>query len=153
MFIRELERLEAEFYREVNQIVEPLVRVGFGSPGLWPAGVIVVEIRGRKTARTLNVPLLATLVGNLMLVSTVRRRSQWVQNLAVNPEVRYWMGGRSGEATAVVFAPGPETPRLDHLPPMVGCLATALRPYSSVCSGGVAVLIPKKEQAATRHAQ
>jgi hypothetical protein len=148
VFIRELERLEVEFYREVNQIVEPLVRAGFGSPGLWPAGVIVVEIGGRKTGRTLTVPLLATLVGNFMLVSTVRRRSQWLKNLAVNPRVRYWMGGRSGEATAVVVAPGPDTPRLDHLPPLAGCLATALRSYRSVFGGGVAILIPTKEQAA-----
>jgi hypothetical protein len=147
MFIRELECLEAEFYREVNQIVEPLVRAGFGSPGLWPAGVIVVEIRGRKTGRTLNVPLLATLVGNFMLVSTVRHQAQWIKNLVANPKVRYWLGGRSGEATAVVFAPGPETPRLDHLPPVAACLATAFRPYSSVFGGGVAVLIPTKEQA------
>jgi F420H(2)-dependent quinone reductase len=148
MLIRGLERREAEFYRRVNQIVEPLVRAGVGSPGLWPAGLIVVEIRGRKTGRTFNVPLLATLVGHCMLVSTVRRRSQWVKNLVVNPEVRYWRGGRIGEATAVVFAPGLETPRLDHLPPAAGCLATALRPYSRMFGGGVAILIPKREKAA-----
>ena len=146
MLIRELERLEAKFYREVNQIVEPLVRAGVGSLGVGATEAIVVEMKGRKTGRTFKVPLLATLVGNVLLVSTVRRRSQWVKNLAANPEVRYWLGGRAGEATAVVFAPGLVAPRLDHLPSMTGCLATALRPYSSVFGGGVALLIPRQPQ-------
>ena len=32
MFTRKFERLEAQLYREVNQVIEPFVRVGFGSP-------------------------------------------------------------------------------------------------------------------------
>lgn len=82
--------LEIDFFRCINSVVEPLVRIGFGSPRLWPTGLIVVETQGRKSGRTLNVPLLATRLGALVLVSTVRsRRSQWVKNLAAHPHVRY----------------------------------------------------------------
>ena len=144
MFIRELQHLEAKLYYHLNQIIEPLVRAGFGAPGLWPTGAIVVETKGRKTGRPFNIPLLATFVDNFILVSTIRRRSQWVKNLAANPEVRYWVGGQIGEATAVVFASGLATPRLDHLLPIARSLAIALRPYSSVFGGGAAVLIPRK---------
>jgi hypothetical protein len=58
MFIQECDRLEAQWYRSVNRVVEPLVCTGFGSPTvLWP-GVIVVETTVRnlglfvKTAAT-----------------------------------------------------------------------------------------------------
>src|ERR1700730_2345986 len=100
MSIARIERLEAEFFRGLNQFVEPLVRAGLGAPVLFPAGAIVVETRGRKSGRRSNVPLLAALVGDLVVVSTVRRRSNWVKNLAAHPEIRYWLGGREREATA-----------------------------------------------------
>jgi len=144
MFVREFERLEAEFYRQLNQIVEPLVRAGVGAPGLVPAGAIVVEIRGRKSGRIAKVPLLATLIGDFVLVSTVRRRSQWIKDLAANPEVRYWLGGQAREATAVVLTPSEKTAEEERLPPMVRYLATTLRPYSSTLGGGVAILIPRR---------
>ena len=144
MFVRELERLEAEFYRELNRVVEPLVRAGVGAPGLVPAGAIVVEIESRKTGRIAKVPLLATLIGELVLVSTVRRRSQWLKNLTANPEVRYWLGGQAREATAIVLTPGEKIAEVDRLPPIVRCLATTLRPYSSSFGGGVAILVPRR---------
>lgn len=144
MFEREFKRLESDFYRQLNQIIEPLVRVGVGAPGLVPAGAIVIEIKGRKTGRTTNVPLLATLIGDFVLVSSVRRRSQWIKNLAANPEVRYWIGGQAREASAVVITPGEKTVKGDHLPPLVRYLAAAIRPYSSSFGGGVAILIPRQ---------
>src|SRR5438132_8655839 len=122
MFIAGLERLEAEFFRGMNQVVEPLVRAGLGAPLMIPAGAIVIETQGRKSGRLLNVPLMAALVGDLVVVSTVRRRSNWVKNLAAHPEVRYWLGGREREATAYVIGPGIET--LNDLPPRVSFLAS-----------------------------
>src|ERR671914_553801 len=94
MLGRELARLEAEFFRGLNTLVEPLVRAGVGSPVLWPVGAIVLEATGRGTGRKLNTPLLATRVGELLVVSTLRRRSQWIKNISANAEVRYWLAGR-----------------------------------------------------------
>ena len=105
MFMQELARIETEFYRGVNSFVEPLVRAGVGSPVFWPVGAIVLEITGRNTGQSFNVPLLAARVGDLFVVSTYRRRSEWVKNLAANSEVRYWLGGRQHDATAFVLTP------------------------------------------------
>ncbi len=142
MFIAGFERLEAEFFRGLNQFVEPLVRAGLAAPVLFPAGAIVIETQGRKTGRRLEVPLLAALVGDLVVVSTVRRRSNWVKNLAANPEVRYWLGGREREATAFAIGPGIET--LNELPPRVSCLASALKQHSTMFGTGFAILMPRE---------
>jgi deazaflavin-dependent oxidoreductase (nitroreductase family) len=141
--MRELQQLETGFFRNLNQVVEPLVRAGIGNPVLWPPGTIVIETSGRKTGRKYNVPVLATRFGDLFVFSTVRRRSQWVKNLAANPEVRYWMAGQAREATAFVFAPDVETPSSGSLPPQVGCLASMLRQQSSLFGISFAILAPR----------
>jgi deazaflavin-dependent oxidoreductase (nitroreductase family) len=141
MFIAGFERLEAEFFRGLNQVVEPLVRAGLGAPVLFPAGAIVVETQGRKSGRRSNVPLMAALVGDLVVVSTVRRRSNWVKNLAAHPEVRYWLGGREREATA--YAIGPDIETLNDLPPRISFLASALRQHSTIFGTGFAILMPR----------
>jgi deazaflavin-dependent oxidoreductase (nitroreductase family) len=141
MSIAGIERLEAEFFRGLNQIVEPLIRAGLGAPVLFPAGAIVVETQGRKSGRRTNVPLMAALVGDLVVVSTVRRRSNWVKNLAAHPEIRYWLGGREREATAYAIGPGIET--LKELPPRVSFLASALRRHSTMFGTGFAILMPR----------
>jgi len=119
--------MQTDLFRTLNQFVEPLVRAGVGSPGPWPTGVIVLETRGRKSGRTLSVPLLATLIGDLVLVGTLRRPSQWVSNIAHTPHVRYWMNGRAREATALVVAPGVERPAT--MSPVVDCLVAGLAPF------------------------
>ena len=141
MFIAGFERLQAEFFRGLNQVVEPLVRAGLGAPVLVPAGAIVVETQGRKSGRRFNVPLMAALVGDLVVVSTVRRRSNWVKNLAAHPEIRYWLGGREREATAYAIGPGIEA--LNELPPRVSFLASALRQHSTMFGTGFAILMPR----------
>src|SRR6266852_4033874 len=146
MFLAGLERLEADFFRGLNQVVEPLVRAGLGAPVLFPAGAIVIETQGRTSGRRSNVPLMAALVGDLVVVSTVRRRSNWVKNLAAHPEVRYWLGGRQREATAFAIGPGIETQ--DDLPVRVSCLATALKQHSALFGTGFAILMPR--QSSTR---
>src|ERR1043165_2880458 len=115
MMDQPLYQLEATFYKALNRVAEPLVRAGLGNPVCWPAGAIVLEITGRKTGRIYKVPLLAMRTGALLLVSPVRRRSQWLKNLATRPRTRYWLGGRSHEARAFVMAPGLVAPRLDGM--------------------------------------
>ena len=142
MFIAGFERLQAEFFRGLNQFVEPLVRAGLGAPVLFPAGAIVVETLGRKSGRRLNVPLVAALLGDLVVVSTVRRRSNWLRNLSEHPDVKYWLGGREREATAFAIGTGIEAP--DELPQRVRCLADALRQHSSLFGTGFAILVPRE---------
>jgi deazaflavin-dependent oxidoreductase (nitroreductase family) len=142
LFLAGLERLEADFFRGLNQVVEPLVRAGLGAPMLFPAGAIVIETRGRKTGRRTNVPLMAALVGDLVVVSTVRRRSNWLKNLSAHPDVRYWLGGREREATA--FAIGPKIEAPEDLPERVSCLAALLAQHSSLFGTGFAILMPRK---------
>jgi hypothetical protein len=134
--------MEADLLRTLNRLVEPLVRAGIGSPGPWPTGAIVLETRGRTSGRTLRVPLLATLIGDLVLVGTVRRRSQWVQNVAHTPRVRYWMNGRAREAAALVVAPGLGTRRPDTMSPLADCLGAGLAPFSHWLGITFAILGP-----------
>ena len=145
MIGQQMARMESDFYRGLNQFVEPLVRAGVGSPLLWPTGAIVLETTGRTTGQTYNVPLLATRIGDLLLASTVRRRSQWLKNLAANPDVRYWIGGRSHETTAYVIAAGLNAP-LDEMPPLASCLANALIPQSNLFGVSFAILAPRQSQ-------
>ena len=88
MFTQVLASFQKEFFSGFNQLAEPLIRAGLGNPVLWPTGTIVVETVGRKTGRKINLPVLATRIGEFVVFSTVRRNSQWVKNLAAAPEVR-----------------------------------------------------------------
>jgi len=146
MFGQQMAGMESNFYRGLNRVVEPLIRAGVGSPLLWPTGVIVVETTGRSTGRTYKVPLLATRIGELLLVSSVRRRSQWLKNLAAKPETHYWMAGRSHAATTLVIAAGLAAPPLEHMPPLISCLVNALIPQSHLFGVGFAILIPRPSQ-------
>ena len=141
MFIAGFERLQSDFFRGLNQFVEPLVRAGLGAPVLFPAGAIVVETLGRKSGRRLSVPLVAALVGDLVVVSTVRRRSNWLRNLSEHPDVKYWLGGRERQATAFAIGPGIEAP--EELPQRVRCLVDVLRQHSSLFGTGFAILMPR----------
>lgn len=152
MFLAGLERLEADFFRGLNQFVEPLVRAGLGAPLLFPAGAIVIETQGRKTGRRSNVPLMAALVGDLVVVSTVRRRSNWLKNLAAHPEIRYWLGGREREATAFAIGPNVETPEtIVALPPRVSCLLATLKQHSALFGTGFAILMPRDPSTTRSH--
>ncbi len=137
-----LAQLEAGFFRQLNRIVEPLLRVGLGSPGPCASGVILLETTGRKSGRTISVPLMATALGELVIVSTMRgSRSQWLRNLAARPDVRYWAHGRPREAAAIVIA-GDEPDRDGRpLPAPVQMLISLL---SSFATGdfAFAVLMP-----------
>jgi len=141
MFIQALQPIEAAFYRGVNQVIEPLVRAGIGSPGLWPTGAIVIETIGRNSGRNYNVPLLAARIGDLLVVSTIRRRSQWLKNIAANPNVRYWMNGNLREATAIIISVE-RTALPDDVPSSMSCLIAALQSQSRLFGSSFAILTP-----------
>ncbi|HZM89830.1 MAG TPA: nitroreductase/quinone reductase family protein [Blastocatellia bacterium] len=148
MFFTALQRLEADFFRTLNQFIEPLVRLGFGAPMLLPIGAIVLETKGRRSGRQSNVPLMAMLVGDVVVVSTLRRHSHWLKNIAANPDVHYWLGGRKREATA--HAIGLKVQIGDDLPERVNCLASTLKRNSSFFGTGFAILIPRDSRTARR---
>ncbi len=119
--------LESAFFGVVNSVVEPAVRLGFGSPGILPTGLIVLETTGWRTGRRHRTPVLASVVGEYLLASTVRgRRSRWVENLRRSPDVRYWRHGVPRRARAIVFAPGVKTPDLSDLPPLARAIGAGL---------------------------
>jgi deazaflavin-dependent oxidoreductase (nitroreductase family) len=146
-----LARFEAAFFERLNGVVEPLVRAGFGSPGPCATGVILVETTGRRSGRTISVPLVAAALGDLVIVSTLRaRRSQWVRNLAATPHVRYWAHGRARAATAIVIGDGRD--RTEHsgltaelpteLPAAARALAALLEAAAIGSDLAFAMLIP-----------
>ena len=142
MFIQGLRPIETAFYGSVNLIIEPLIRAGIGSPGLWPAGAIVLETVGRKSGRKYNVPLLAARIGDLLVVSTLRRRSQWLKNVAANPKLRYWMNGKLRDAEAIVISADHPAKPEEIVPPATSCLMAALQSQSGLFGASFAVLIP-----------
>jgi len=135
-------QVDTWLFRQLNLMVEPIVRSGVGSPGPWPTGAVVVETTGRTTGRTLNVPLLATLIGDVVVVSTVRSRSQWLRNMAVTPRVRYWMHGRPREATAFVVAPGLTASTSRATSPFTEWLIATLTPLAYWFGIAFALLVP-----------
>ena len=143
-----LATLEAEFFRTLNLLVEPAVRAGCGFPVIGLTGLIALETKGRRTGLPYSIPVLATLVGDHVLVGTIRgNRSQWIENARVNPDVRYWLRGRVREARALVFTPDESPPETQSLPPLVRYMATSL--HSTVGGLGVAfaILVPTQSGA------
>ena len=140
MLLSTLARFETEYFRMLNQFVEPAVRAGFGAPGLIPVGSIVLETKGSKTGLSSTVPLLAAVAGDIVIVSTVRRRSNWLRNLSAHPEVRYWLGGRERQARSFTIAGGKV---IGAVPPeSVRCIVDALRRHSALFGTGFAILVP-----------
>ena len=144
--------LEVEFFRFVNRWVEPQIRAGLGSPRLAPGGLIVLETKGRKSGRRARIPLVATRLQGYLLVGTFRgRRSQWAKNLAANPEVRFWLGGKPRPATAWVISASRRPQPLPKLPPLLRAVVALLVPYTRV-GWTFAVLAPRRrrQEAAAR---
>jgi deazaflavin-dependent oxidoreductase (nitroreductase family) len=135
---------EVSFFLTLNRVVEPMVRVGLGSPRIAPTGFIVLETRGRKTGRLRRNPLAATRIGRHVLVGTFRGdRSQWLRNLAAQPRVRYWLGGRPREARAFVMHEGKRFRVPKSLPAPLQKLVCFLAPYTRT-GWAFAVLSPRR---------
>lgn len=101
-----IRKLEQQFFRRLNKVVEPLVRRGFGSLKLAPASLIVLESIGFKSGQSRRTPLWSLRFGRYRIIATARgKRSFWVRNLQKNPEVRYFVGGESLHSEAILMAP------------------------------------------------
>lgn len=140
----DVKSLEAQFFGSLNQVVEPLLKAGLGFPCFSAVGAIVLETTGRKSGRKRNVPVMGMRVGNLLLVSTVRSRSQWVKNLAAHPDVTYWLGGIAYKAKAYIFSPHVEKQAIP-IPNHVELIAAAILPQSKLFGISFAVLAPRPE--------
>lgn len=137
--------LETRLFRAINGVAEPAIRAGFGSPCLWPTGLIVLETTGRRSGRPFRVPVAVSLWGRMIIASTVRgSSSQWLKNVAATPTLRYWLAGREHEADAIVFSPGVPLPDVDAMPVLLRPLVPGLSMLSAL-GMGFAVLIPHEK--------
>ena len=133
---------EAAIFQSLNAVVEPLVRAGLLGPGLLPGGLAVLEVRGRKTQRVHRVPLVATRIGDVLLVATLRgERSQWLRNLRANPEVRSWWNGAPTDGRAVIVASGAESPATGALSSHARLLVAQLKPLT-LAGWSFALIVP-----------
>jgi hypothetical protein len=124
-------KLEREFFRRLNSVVEPAVRLGIGSPRCLPAGLILLESTGFKSGQTRRTPLLATRILGHVVVSTVRGDSSfWVKNLQKKPGTTYWRGGREQKAKAFVMMPGKRYRSPQSLPDSLRKLTDLLAPLT-----------------------
>lgn len=135
---------EARFFRTINGLIEPAVRAGWGSPCISPSGLIVLETTGHRTGHAYRTPVVATLFGGRIFVSTIRgQRSQWLRNLAATPATRYWLAGRPHDADAVVFTPNGTRPDRAALPSLLSPMLPLLELFVNGLGFGVAVLTPR----------
>lgn len=89
-------------FRTLNRVVQPLAKGGVVSPLPIGTGLVVLETTGRRSGRQREVPLLAARLGDRVLVSTVRSRSQWVRNIEADAGVHVWLGGVRRPAVATL---------------------------------------------------
>lgn len=90
-------------FRTLNSVVKPVVKAGVGNPlPIVGGGAIVLEVTGRVSGEPRQVPLLATRLGDKVMVSTVRSDSQWLRNIEADPNVIVHLYGKRRAATAEV---------------------------------------------------
>ncbi len=90
------------FFRSLNRFVKPAVKAGLGSPLPLGLGAVVLESTGRVSGKAREVPVLGIRLGDTVVVSTVRSRSQWLKNLESDARAAVWFCGRRHPATASV---------------------------------------------------
>lgn len=89
-------------FRVVNDVVRPFTKRGIGAPPVVGIGTVTVATTGRRSGRAREVPLAAARVGDTVVVSTVRRNSDWVRNLETDPTTTIWLDGCARQAEASV---------------------------------------------------
>ncbi len=134
--------VERTFFRNLNRVLEPTIRVGIGSPWLVPVGAVVLETVGRKSGRVYNVPVLASEFHNVLVVSTVRGHSQWIRNVAAKPTIGVWLRGSRRDCRAYVVTGGEmRTVGLAEPSTTVRRLIDSLKPLSKTGVIDFAVLV------------
>lgn len=135
-------KFEQTVFRRINAVVEPAVRLGFGSPTFTPASLIVLETVGFKSGLPRRTPLWSLHLGRYRIISTGRgQRSFWVKNLLQQPAVSYYLGGRRRDAQAIVIADDSPAPRLAGLTPALRRLVNVLTRYAPE-GWAFAILVP-----------
>ena len=89
--------------RALNSVVKPTVRAGVGNP--FPplgGGLVVLETTGRRSGEPRTVPLVASRIGDIVVVSTVRDNSLWLANIEADDRVAVWLNGKRRTGTAMV---------------------------------------------------
>lgn len=108
-------------FEALNAWVRPLALMGLGSPTpIHPSGLVVVEVAGRKSGLTRQLPVLGLLVPGGVLVSTLRQDSEWLKNLAAAECAHLWLWGRRLPVTPAVIRAGDSAP--DAVPAWLGPL-------------------------------
>jgi hypothetical protein len=82
-------------------------------------------------------------LGEYVLVATIRgNRSDWFRNVAVNPNVRYWLNGQKTAANAVVL--GIRGKAETGLPAAVATMTSAMTTHAELLGWRYAVLVPDR---------
>jgi len=143
-----LGKLERQLFRKLNAVVEPLVLCGLGSWEQAPVSLIVLETTGFKSGKRRRTPLWSVRLGDYRLVSTVRgERSFWAKNLRAQPRTRFFLGGESRQAEAILL-----TPDYDNVDgwELSGALARLVAALSRIAAEGwaFALLVPEDKPVA-----
>lgn len=98
-----------ELLEPVNRTLTPWLQLGWGNPPpCLGGGLVLLEVRGRRSGLPRRVPLLTTVVGRRLLVSTVRQRSNWLKNLRAAGAATVWLQGRRQRVVLeCLLEPGP----------------------------------------------
>ncbi|MEM1435230.1 MAG: nitroreductase/quinone reductase family protein [Pseudomonadota bacterium] len=78
----------------INARLAPLLRRGLANPLAFTPGLTVLEVPGRKSGKPRSVPLVSYLAGPVLIIGTVRAKSQWIRNLEAAENPRVWLWGR-----------------------------------------------------------
>jgi hypothetical protein len=108
-------------FRAVNGVVVgPFTKRGIGAPPVVGIGTVTVATTGRRSGRAHEVPLAAARLGDTVVVSTVRRNSEWVRNVESDPTTTIWLD---------VVPARPRRRSSDYpVSPSPRCASTASRP-------------------------